>query len=671
MNKRHMPLLWHTRRIFLACILILAAMGFLADWLLCHSGFWQALVTALCPPLLATAFYHSQRSTHFLEQALAGIRKASMLNAAVPILLGSIGFWLHEQGVCLGMYLSISFLICICISEATLQQREDDFLSAMLWNLAIFYGMAVFLEPHAGAVIAIGAMSFILFLRLCWFCPVRNTAFFVGKHFLSLTTALLFLTVFSGRVIGNMLDCWTDPNALAFWDLLKTAQWFGPAKNLSFGSTGYGHILLSLVSDFGWFSLVPIALVLLVLLTAGMRLCLSFNRRLTTLSVGCYYLLTVRILGSLLLAMGFEPGTGVGFPFLSGGFLARVLDFTMAAILLQPLCPPPLDQLDANDPDFQALETEALIQLPCNMDGLAQLCRYVFNSPQKRIAWTLLFRDYLPLMDENTLRIMILNADNLFHTDYFRNTYPHIFACAGNQAPENLPMESNTECYNNSFLDDDIFFSAAGTRLDRYLGNREKLLIPPFYRSIAFNAFQKNSKLTLVSVPGTVRRICLSAFEYCCQLQKAELCEGLQEIGPFAFANSALQEVNLPEGLRLIEENAFAETRLGHIFVPGSVEKISEGAFSDIPTLKTVVLYEGVRTIANDAFRNCPQLTEIHIPDTLTAIAPEAFWGCTGIRNVFASEEWKSKYPDLLCIITGSASSASEPLPQSSSHSAD
>ena len=659
MKKKNRPYMWHTRRIFHLCTLILAGMGFLTDWLICHRPFPEALVTAICPMLLAAAFYRREQRRHFLEQALKGIRKATVLNAALPMLLGSIGFLLQEEGVCLGLYLSISFLICVCVSEATLSKREDDLLSAMLWNVAVFYGMAVFLEPHAGAAVSIAVMSFILFLRLCWFCPHEESSAVFCKHFLVLTTAILFLAVFSDRVFIRMLDFWDGPDAMAFLDLTKKATWFGPAENLLFADADYRNALHRLAAAYGWGSLIPIALVLLVLLVAGMRLCFSFDRALTTLSVGCYYLLFTRILGYLALVMGMDLGITGNLPFFGGSLFARTLDFTMAAILLQPLSPPPLGKLDPEDPDFHALEEQALIQLPYNMDGLAQLCRYVYDDPEKREAWALLLQDYLALMDENTRRIMILNADCLFRTDYFRKTYPHIFACAGNRR-DSLPDGAETECFNNSFLDHEVFFTDAGTRLDRYNGTREKLLIPPFYRIIAFSAFEGNPHLQLVSVPETVRRICLSAFEHCHQLKKAELRAGLREIGPFAFADSGLEDVNLPEGLRTIEENAFAETRLVHVFIPGSVEEISEGAFSNIPTLKMAVMYEGVRSVTGDAFRNCPGLTEIHIPDSLTSIAPDAFAGCTGIRRVVASEEWKNRYPDLLQLITGSKTAVCE-----------
>lgn len=668
MKKKNMPLLWHTRRIFFLCILTLAVMGFLMEWLVYGKHFLQALTAAVLPVLPAALFSRQQKRHHFLEKGLAGIRDAAMLNMAMPVLLGSICFALYEEGICLGVWLSISFLICACISEAALYRREEECVGALLLNTVVFYGMAVFLEPHAGAAITIGALSLVLFFHLYWSHPGEKNGADFGKQFIALCAAVLFLTVLSGRVITNLLASWMQtPRSTAagqiFMDLVLEAKWIGPARAspYPFGTAGYQHELAYLVSEFGWISLIPIALVLMVLLAAGFRLCLSFHRALTTLSVGCCFLLTVRILGYILLGVGFDPGITGGFPFFGGDFPARMLDFTMAAVLLQPLSPPALEALDPADPDFHALEVEALVQLPYNMDGLAQLCRYVYGDPEKCVAWTLLLRDYLPLMDANTRRIMILNADYLFRTDYFRSTYPEIFACAGGLKTEEIPADLRSECCNNSFLDHEAFWTASGTRLKRYHGIREKLLIPPFYRCIACEAFKENKKLTVVSVPNTVERICLSAFEDCKSLQKAELREGLKEIGPFAFAGSGLKEMTLPSGLLTIEENAFAGTSLEDVLIPGSVNEIAEGAFCEIPTLKLLVLSEGVQAVQNDAFRNCTELSEIHIPDSLTTIAPEAFSGCTGIREVHASDSWKKRYPDLLRIITGSAGTGTRP----------
>jgi hypothetical protein len=320
-------------------------------------------------------------------------------------------------------------------------------------------------------------------------------------------------------------------------------------------------------------------------------------------------------------------------------------------VVLQPLKSPGLAELDPFDGEFPVLEMEALMHLPRNKNGLAQIAGYVFDNQDRSRGWTILFRDFIHLMDANTLRILVLNADQLFETDYFRMTYPEFFRYCTNPENGTFPEEIKTLCYSNSFIGSRFSFNRNGTVLEAYLGEKKKLLIPPFYNQIGFEAFRGNKKMEAVSIPNTVEKIDTCAFEGCVNLKVAELRYGLMEIGSSAFLNTGLKNVQLPKSLQLLGNSAFSETHLEDIHIPGSVSSVSTAAFADCYALSKVVLEEGVRYIEGHAFSGCCSMEEITIPASLRHIELNAFVGCP-LKKINASKEWKEKHPDLLYLLT-------------------
>lgn len=69
--------------------------------------------------------------------------------------------------------------------------------------------------------------------------------------------------------------------------------------------------------------------------------------------------------------------------------------------------------------------------------------------------------------------------------------------------------------------------------------------LPSTLNLIGSSAFE-DSALESVIIPGSVELICESAFAGCDTLVKAELGEGIKEIGMGAFARTALESIVLP-----------------------------------------------------------------------------------------------------------------------------
>ncbi len=111
------------------------------------------------------------------------------------------------------------------------------------------------------------------------------------------------------------------------------------------------------------------------------------------------------------------------------------------------------------------------------------------------------------------------------------------------------------------------------------------------------------------SVPQGVKRIEGRAFEGS-ELESVQLPDGLEEIGEWAFAQSAsLRSVAIPDGITVLEDNVFNNcSQLLSVTLPQSLAKIDNGAFFFCSSLPSVTLPSTVQSIENNAFAHCMAL---------------------------------------------------------------
>ena len=148
-------------------------------------------------------------------------------------------------------------------------------------------------------------------------------------------------------------------------------------------------------------------------------------------------------------------------------------------------------------------------------------------------------------------------------------------------------------------------------------------------------AFSQCSSLKRIQVPSSVTKICDSAFENCKRLEEIELCEGLTEIGNDAFYDcKSLKHVNIPPTVKTIGSFAFCGAQLQTLHLPDSVERIRHHAFSQcrFPNVRIPPL---VTTIAARTSSNCSSMFSAELPETITQIAGGGvFDNCRSLRNV-------------------------------------
>lgn len=110
---------------------------------------------------------------------------------------------------------------------------------------------------------------------------------------------------------------------------------------------------------------------------------------------------------------------------------------------------------------------------------------------------------------------------------------------------------------------------------------------------IGEKAFYENAKITDVTLPDSVKKICYSAFGYCIKLNTVNLGKGIEEIGDYAFVSCGeLTGITLPKGCRLIGKSAFRDCGMlgaDEVCLPNTLKWIEEDAFKYCDNLSEII----------------------------------------------------------------------------------
>ncbi len=144
----------------------------------------------------------------------------------------------------------------------------------------------------------------------------------------------------------------------------------------------------------------------------------------------------------------------------------------------------------------------------------------------------------------------------------------------------------------------------------------------------------RDSRITSVTFPNTIKGIPSGAFAFCDQLEWVSFPESLVFFGCKAEGKSysEFKEGNASE----MFYNCF---KLKEITIPNCAKTIGEDMFSQCFSLTEVKIPNSVTSIGSYAFLLCKNLESITIPNSVISIGNSVFSGCEKLLNIYSEIE--------------------------------
>ena len=166
------------------------------------------------------------------------------------------------------------------------------------------------------------------------------------------------------------------------------------------------------------------------------------------------------------------------------------------------------------------------------------------------------------------------------------------------------------------------------------------LEVPPSVRELRDCAYEGCASLESVALPDRLERVGASAFKGCSSLASVTLPASVARVGDGAFSGcSSLASLTLPEGLREVGSGAFDGCPVESVTVPASLESTgggrwwASGPFAG-SSLRSATLAEGSARVAPGLFSGCSKLSSVSVPGTVASVGEYAFRGCSGLATL-------------------------------------
>lgn len=132
------------------------------------------------------------------------------------------------------------------------------------------------------------------------------------------------------------------------------------------------------------------------------------------------------------------------------------------------------------------------------------------------------------------------------------------------------------------------------------------------------NEFNRNSKITSITLGKKVKVIGEQAFLMCTNLHKIDIDENVNTIGDSAFNGCiSLADITLPNTVTSVGKYAFSGcTSLENIFIGKNIKSIHTATFAFCINLKNITIPKSVTSISFFSFKDCKNLQDIFYDGT-------------------------------------------------------
>lgn len=135
----------------------------------------------------------------------------------------------------------------------------------------------------------------------------------------------------------------------------------------------------------------------------------------------------------------------------------------------------------------------------------------------------------------------------------------------------------------------------------------------------------KDTQVVTLTMPNTVTKIGVKAFDNCSSLIEIGMSEAIKSIGTEAFSRSSIKSIIIPDGVTSLPSMVFSSCEyLTDVKLSENLTNIGDRVFSSCSRLKSIELPESLKSISYWAFSGTA-LTEITIPSNVVSISWSAF----------------------------------------------
>ena len=150
------------------------------------------------------------------------------------------------------------------------------------------------------------------------------------------------------------------------------------------------------------------------------------------------------------------------------------------------------------------------------------------------------------------------------------------------------------------------------------------------------NTFSKNSNITSIILPNTIKNLSKGCFQDCTKLSSITLGNGILNIPDECFKNClCLSTFVLPDKLETIGLNAFEGCKsLNNVSFPDGIKRIETGAFMDCDGFSEISLPAHLNYIGTSVFRGCSNLKLVNWSPNILSINDYTFEYCTKLHVI-------------------------------------